>query len=68
MRKFRVKCIQISGVGRLLFNYGDEPTEQQIDNIDALLVDGAIEEIIEKKPEAKKSAAKADAKKADEEL
>ena len=47
MRKFRVVCTQITGKGRLLFNYNQEPTEDQLDNVEHLLKDGAIVEIIE---------------------
>lgn len=54
MRKFRVKCIQISGVGRLLFGYGAEITEAQVNDADALVKNGSIEEITEVSDEKKK--------------
>jgi len=44
-RIFRVKCIQISGKGKLLFNYNDLPTEEQLNDIDYLLKSDAIEEV-----------------------
>ncbi len=46
MRRFKVACIQISGKGRLLFNYGQECTEAQLNDPDLLLHDGAIVEMI----------------------
>lgn len=49
MRKFKVNCIQISGKGRLLFNYGQEATEAQLNNPDLLLHEGAIIEMVEPK-------------------
>ena len=53
MRKFKVNCIQISGKGQLLFDHGEECTEEQLDNLEWLLKDGAISEVVEGETEAK---------------
>ena len=58
MRRFKVNCIQISGKGQLLFNHGEECTDEQLDNTEWLLKDGAISEIVDKKAAAKEAAAK----------
>lgn len=47
MRRFKCACIQISGKGKLLFNYGQEFTESQVNDCEELLKDGAIIEIQE---------------------
>lgn len=47
MKRYVVKCIQISGKGRLLFDHGQECTAAQLDNVDELLRQGAIEEVAE---------------------
>lgn len=64
MRKFKVICTQISGKGKNLFNYSQECTEDQIENIDRLLKDGSIVETTVKdakedsKDESKKESKK----------
>lgn len=63
MRRFKVNCIQISGKGQLLFNHGDECTDEQLDNTEWLLKDGAISVIEEEeKPEPKQAKKPAKAK------
>ena len=57
MRKYKVICTQVSGVGKLLFNYGQEATEDQLINPIGLVKSGAIVEVEETKEEAKKRMA-----------
>ena len=56
MKKYKVICTQVSGIGKLLFNYGQEATEEQLINPAGLVKSGAIVEIESKetKEESKK--------------
>ena len=56
MKKYKVICTQISGIGKLLFNYDQECTEDQLINPDGFVKSGAIVEVVSK--EAKEAAEK----------
>ena len=64
MRKYKVICTQVSGIGKLLFNYGQEATEEQLINPAGLVKSGAIVEIESKetKEESKKEESKTESK------
>ena len=63
MKKYKVICTQVSGIGKLLFNYGQECTEEQLINPLGLVKSKAIEEVVETKEEAKKRLASEQAEK-----